>query len=132
MSGGRFDARRVTHPSLILISPDDSDAAGCGKLHAEVVDGRDRLHSHDDRTPEDGIVRRPTLDHHEVRHDGRPRRFFTEETTNSMLPSGKIEYPVKPCNGLAAAPRLCGLILIFSRTSKYRMSTELSSSIRNR
>ena len=54
------------------------------------------------------------------------------ETTNYILPSGKIESPVKPWSELAAARMLWGLILIFSRNSKYRMSTELLSSIKQR
>ena len=66
--GGRFDARCVTHPGFILISSDDSDAAGGGKLEAEMVDGCNRFHSHEGRTSEDGIVRRSSLDHHEARH----------------------------------------------------------------
>ena len=55
-----------------------------------------------------------------------------KEMANSMLPSGHTESPVNPWTGLTAARRLWGLILIFSRASKYRMSIELPSSIKQR
>ena len=53
------------------------------------------------------------------------------ERTNSILLSEKIESLVNPWSKLAAARRLWGLILIFSRTSRYRISTELPSSTRH-
>ena len=51
--------------------------------------------------------------------------FSSKDTTNSILPFGKIESLVKSWSWVSPVGKLYGLTLILYKVSKYSMSTEL-------